>query len=56
MPNVRVGLLGADGNEIQKIDTPPARIRLSPGETTTFIAIVDNPSALARNVKVRFAN
>ena len=56
VPNVRVALLGGAGNEIQGVDAPPARIRLSPGETTTFIAIIDNPSAQARNVKVRFAN
>jgi len=55
LPEIRVSLSDADGEELQFVTVPPDMPTLPPGETVSFEARISNPSAIVRRVKVKFA-
>lgn len=54
LPSIRVSLSDADGEEIHFVTVPPEMPNVPPGETTSFEAVIVNPSAVVRRVKVKF--
>jgi hypothetical protein len=56
VPDLRISLLDADGEEVQSVVTRVDADHLSPGKQVPFAVLVENPAATARRVEVAFAD
>ena len=54
VPMIRISLVDAAGNEVQRVDIRPAKDELAPEESLEFIGRIDNPLPSARRADVWF--
>lgn len=56
VPLVKISVLSAEGEELQATVVEPVESRLPPGMSLSFQGQIENPSALARDMRVEFSD